>query len=356
MNRKVDAILKKYIDKKFFSGAVCKISVDNQIIYSKSFGYSCVRPQKNKMNENVIFDIASVTKIITSVIILILITQKLINLDDILRNCLKKVKESEILNKKIGEVTIEELLTHNSGILAWYPFYCSKKSYFSTLEEVIGRSELYNGTLYSDLNFMILGEIIKEKTGMTLDKAVEFMIAKPLGLKTLSYTIHDKQHVACTEFGNRIEQNMVKERGLVFDGWRDINNPIWGEVNDGNSFYHFKGQAGHAGIFSNAEDLISISNLFLNRGDWKGEKIIDKEIVKYSMTEIRKSRGLGWQFSDVFPKGLGHSGFTGTSIYIIPNKKMAIVCLTNRLHVDNPQNINSFRKELHETILKSYFE
>ena len=353
MEKEIDEIVSKYMNENYFPGATCIAVKDNEIVFDKCYGFASTEPEKVEMQNDTIFDLASVTKTITTTMILMLATEGKININSSLNNYIKYIFEDEKLSKSIGGITIKQLLTHTSGLISWFPFYTRKDDLYSVLKSIDCKTG-NNEVLYSDLNFILLGETVKAITGLTLKDAVKQYVKEPLKLKTLGYGPVNELNVAATEFGNQIEKEMCKDRGLSFDGWRPDNVPIKGEVNDGNAYYFFKGQSGHAGVFSDKYDLAKLLMLYLNKGEVNGKRLISSDIVNASMTEQCPTRGLGWYFSSMFPYGLGHAGFTGTSVYLVPANKLAVVTLTSRLHEKNPKYINNFRQELHSTIFNYY--
>ncbi|WP_053218545.1 serine hydrolase domain-containing protein [Virgibacillus senegalensis] len=348
---KIDQIFERYLQKKFFSGGVCSISINGQEAFLKAYGKADT--VKNKvMKATTIFDLASITKIFTTTIILHLVTNKKISLSTTLKHCLPITSRHSTL----ANITINQLLSHSSGLKAWHPFYTKlpNNNFFEVLAEIDLIEENRQEVMYSDLNFMLLGEVIKEQTNETLETTIQKMIREPLELSTLTYQPSSHSDIAATEYGNRIEMKMCEDRNLVFDGWRPTHQPISGTVNDGNAFYFFSGESGHAGLFSNIEDLIKLGNLYMKGGVYKGRQLISKELVDYSISQRVHNRGLGWEVNGIFPEGAGHTGFTGTAIWIVPEKQLTVVILTNRLHVEKPKNINPFRKEIVETVLKEF--
>ncbi|MGM8215096.1 serine hydrolase domain-containing protein [Bacillaceae bacterium W0354] len=344
----INTIFNKYYEKNFFTGAVCLVKKDNEAVGQILYGHTNF-DQKTPIKENSVFDLASVSKIITTTIILKLVSDEKIALDSTLGECLPIVKDHSVLSS----ITIKQLLTHSSGLIAWYPFYAElpNDDFFDILNNMpLTHGE--NKTIYSDLNFMLLGEVIKYQTNLSLQQAVEQYIAKPLQMDTLSYgPLSNLDDVVATEFGNQVEMGMCKERHKEFKHFRDQTKPIIGEVNDGNCHYFFKGQSGHAGIFAHAEDVSKLGNLYLKGGFIGDKSYIKQSLIEQSMQKHVEDRGLGWQINDPFPTGCGHTGFTGTSIWLVPEEKLQVVLLTNRLNVDEPKNINPFRREVFTNIL-----
>jgi CubicO group peptidase (beta-lactamase class C family) len=341
------------MNKGYFPGGVCQIVKDGHCLFLRSYGTASTEHDTRGMTYSTLFDIASLTKIVTTTIILRLVTIGKLSLEQTVKQSLSPIAANPILADYFSKVTIQDLLTHRSGLIAWYPFYSGHLNFYDRLRYIVSTTHVSEaGVRYSDLNFMLLGQIIQEATGLTLKQAVHQLIRQPLHMQRMDYGPVDEQDVAATEFGNRTEQRMCLERGLSFDHWRESNKAICGEVNDGNAFYFFQGAAGHAGLFADAEDVSKLGQLYINRGQCNGKHYIDPDLIELSITEQDASRGLGWEFSVIFPEGYGHTGFTGTSLWLVPEKKLTVVTLTNRLHLEEPKNINSFRKELHETILK----
>jgi CubicO group peptidase (beta-lactamase class C family) len=353
LEKNLDPLMELYLKEGFFPGLVCHIVQGDKVLFHKSYGAASTRPVQRNMAPSTNFDIASLTKIVTTTMILRLVTTGKISLYTTLDQCLASVANNPTLPNYFSNTTINMLLTHTSGLPDWYPFYSSHLCFYKCLEQIISSTEPEIGVKYSDLNYMLLGEVIKETTGLSLKRAVDQLVRQPLNLQRMEYgpLQGDNISIAATEFGNRIEQGMCRTRGITFDRWREENRAIRGEVNDGNAFYFFQGEAGHAGLFAHAEDVSSLGQLYVNRGEWNGEILIDPDLIDISITEQAPSRGLGWELSSLFPKGCGHTGFTGTSLWLIPQEKMVVVTLTNRLHQEKPKNINPFRKELHATIL-----
>jgi len=352
MKELIDGILKRYMAADYFPGVVCKVIKEESTIYERAFGYARVKPEPRPVALDTVFDIASLTKIVTATMILILVTEGRLTLEDTVLQHIPEASDYSSLKDRLMAVTLKDLLTHHSGLIAWYPFYSEAGDFLKVMDKISRNSVKVEGVMYSDLNFMLLGKIVERITGKSLDKALKDLIAEPLDIKSISYCPKDYNNIAFTEYGNRIEQRMCSDRSIVYNGWRDTDKPICGEANDGNAFYFFKGIAGHAGIFSDIDGLIKISQLYLKGGEWRGKKLIDSKLVGEAIKEQRQGRGLGWQISPVFPEGCGHSGFTGTSIWLYPAKKAAVVTLTNRLHTESPKTLDIFRRELHESILK----
>jgi len=335
LEKEIDSVVKYYYEKDYFPSAVIKIFDEKNVLYEKSIGDA---------NIDTMFDVASLTKIVTSTIILNLINEEKLYLDSTIGDIFESFAAYEKL-KKIRSVTIEQLLTHRSGLIDWYPFYSEKGSFVEVLNIVVGKYDKVEGTLYSDINFMILGEVIKEITKMDLEDALKNYIKIPLKIENICYKPRRKTNIAPSSMGNIIEEKMCLDRNINFDGWRSNKKELIGEVNDGNSHYFFGGVAGHAGIFADVNSYSEIGKAYLTTQD---------ELLIKSMDDYGEGRGLGWQLSDVYPEGCGHSGFTGTSIWISRRNHIAAVIFTNRLMGDwRNTNLNQFRRDMHNCVLRN---
>ena len=201
---------------------------------------------------------------------------------------------------------------------------------------------------YSDLGFMLLGHAIESITRGSLDAFLQERLYGPLGLETTGFRprptgspaggANFAATFAATSHGNPFEHRMVHDPDFgyriagdpqAWNGWRDYT--LAGEVNDGNAYHAFGGEAGHAGLFSTASELSVLLQLLLNRGEYGGHRYISATVVDTFLTPTGNGQALGWQVPDDLPEGsLYHTEFTGTYVAGIPAQGMAIVLLTNR--------------------------
>lgn len=354
---KIDEVTKKYMENETIPGSVVLVSKNGKIVYLKAFGYAQLFDRDKKMekpllmNENTIFDLASLTKVMgTTQAIMKLCSEKKINVEDKVSKYIKGFEKNGKENIKI-----KDLLTHTSGLTPWQPIYYHSKNPKETLEYIKNmKLEYKTGTerKYSDFSFIILGFIVEKVTGQKLDDYLEKNIYLPLGMKNTKFNPKKKgitKNIAATSNGNPFEERMIKddnfgykvnERFEEFKNWRMYT--LVGEVNDGNSFYANKGVAGHAGLFSNVKDLYILGEVLLNGGIYKGKRIYSKEVIDM-FTSVQSSfgHGYGWEinrgggesgymgrFSDEY--FVGHTGFTGTHIVYDMKNKMQIIILTNK--------------------------
>jgi CubicO group peptidase (beta-lactamase class C family) len=347
-----EAFIKRAIENSYFPGAVVYVEQKGETVYHEGFGYASMFPEMRLMDKDMIFDLASITKIFTTTLVLKLIDEEKIKLQT-------KVNEHiPELGEVAPEVTIEHLLCHTSGFPAWYPFYTQKEDFFTCLTKMKGVTIPDVQVEYSDLNFIILGIIIEKIESATLDHIVIEKLSKPLQMKTIQYRppTFMKHQIVATELGNQIEKQMVRERNLKFERWR--TETIWGEVNDGNSYYYLKGVSGHAGLFANVHDLAKLARIYLQHTNYPGStRYLSSTLINSSYQnhtiELGSGRGLGWHLSDTEREGFGHTGFTGTSLWIVPDKQLIMILLTNRLHNEKPKSITAIRNQFHQLAIKS---
>lgn len=343
MLESLSAYLQQCISERYFSAAVVGIAYRDERC-TKAWGRTKVEGEPAQPSH--LFDLASLSKLFTTAAVLRLIDAGVVSDRTRLLDVLHV--SDPVLSQQLGSITVSALLTHSSGLCAWYPLYTRQgESFEGILRHILESSPLGQGVVYSDLNFMLLGQLISELTHLPLEKAIQAFVFEPLKLKSATYHPEPKQCVA-TEFGNRIEKRMVTERGLEFHGWRSEEHPMIGECNDGNGFYYFKGAAGHAGVFADYADVLTLGSAFLPRKT----TLFSPEMLKRSLYDWGGGRGYGVQFGELYPdEGFGHTGFTGTYLYVNPRRDMIVTLLTNRLHTPNVRSINHIRVEVVNRLL-----
>ncbi|MBU4349810.1 serine hydrolase [bacterium] len=346
----IDQFIQQEIKKNTFPGIVLGIVNDKKILYKKSFGYAQLEPDKIKMKENTIFDLASLTKVVaTTAVIIQLIESGKIDLWDYLRHYYP-----ELPSGQKEEITIFHLLTHTSGFPAIICLWDQGLNYEEKIKRVLDNplEEKVGGkVIYSDLNFILLGDLIWRVTGQRLDKYASQHIFQPLGMKMT--TFNPLKNLPYTKNKDYAATELCK--------WR--NRVMIGEVHDENAF-SFNGVSGHAGLFSTIDDLTKFTQMLLNNGLYQGIRVLSFRSVglmsKDWTPNLDNHRGLGWGliknshssggvlFSE---SAFGHTGFTGTSIWIDPKSKIGVALLTNRVHPTRENTkIISFRPRLHNLI------
>jgi uncharacterized protein YbbC (DUF1343 family) len=253
----------------------------------------------------------------------------------------------EFKNNGKEEITVRQLLTHYSGLQPCLEVSSKWAGYEAALK-MISEEKPFSppGTrfIYSDINFIILGELVRQISGQSLDAYCTENIFKPLGMK-------DTRFKPSPSFRNRIAPTQYQhgKKGEI----------LCGEVHDPTA-YHMGGVAGHAGLFSTADDLAIFAQTLLNGGSTKGLRIlspltVEKMTIPQTPPNKTVLRGLGWDIDspfasnrgELFPVGsYGHTGFTGTSIWIDPVSKTYVILLTNRVHPDGKGDVGSLRSQI----------
>ena len=297
--------------------------------------------------QTALFDVASLTKIATATQILGLIEEGRLSLGGRLADLFEEVRGDAWMNRRCGDITVFQLLTHTSTIPDWFPFYVWQGEDFWMVCKAALRSQPPAvGVVYSDINFMILGKLIEQLRGLPLERCLRTYLAEPLGMADeCLYRPDPNREIVPSCYGDSVEIRMVAERGMSFDGWRPSGQPVAGTVNDCNSHYFFHDVSGHAGVFATARAYERLCQFYMNQ---TGPLYLQaQETQKES-----PGRGLGFQTTALYPHGCGHLGFTGTSIYFSSEYNIGVVAMTNRLFYPEPsgQVVNDFRRSLHEAV------
>ena len=377
----VDSILQSQVDNNNIPGAVIQIKKGSQVVYKKAFGFAQKYGYGNQllahpeiMTTEYLFDIASLTKVVgTTTSIMLLVDRGLIRVDD---PAGKYIAAFNTPDKR--QITIRNLLTHTAGLCEWYPLFyraSNKQETYQLVGQLPLKYPVGKQRQYSDLGFIILGEIIETVSGLPLDQFMVKNIFLPLGMNHTTYNplaAGRFTKIAATSQGNPYEKRMVHDSSLGFvfkeidpeqwNGWRTY--ALRGEVNDGNAWYANGGVSGHAGLFSNVDDLQKLVDMLINKGKAGSKQFISERTIDLFLTEDDFKNGLGWMmdnensFMKNGPAGtFGHTGFTGTSIVVVPSKNISAILLINRqnmglLKTQEYYNTNPIREQVFNAVLK----
>lgn len=268
------------------------------------------------------FDLASLTKVLSTLpAVLNLISQGEISLDDTLGRFFSNAGWFQ--TPSLADVTVRQLLTHSSGLPAWRPIFATVSQRQTALANVL-QSRLKHSPgsyVYSDLGFMLLGALIERISGNRQDVFVQEHLYNPLGLATLQYGPLINRPIAATEDC----------------GWRNVL--LEGVVHDENA-YVMEGVAGHAGLFGTVADIARFAQMYLRQDTGLGDPDLLDFAIREQVTTTDTRRGLGWQLKSPiscageFASGssFGHTGFTGTSLWLDPEQGWFAVLLSNRVH------------------------
>jgi len=345
-----------------FHGAVAAVGGVDGIFAVRAYGLAVSEPEQISMRAGTLFDLASLTKVIaTTPAVLQLVEQGKFVLETPVSQIIPDFRDER--------VTIRHLLTHTSGLAAWKPLYINYQDWNGYLEGIAASGlEFDPGTRvgYSDLGFILLGEVIRRTSGLGLrDYCLEHLFT-PLGMQETDWVPRTPRHrIAATERGNRTEMAQCGPAAGSFADWR--TGMIWGEANDGNAYYGLGGVASHAGLFSTVSDIALYAQAWL---------IETTPLLSFRMTllatrnltsGLNQSRGLGWQkpptqpfpneppsCGDLMsPSAFGHAGSTGTSLWIDPEQDLFVILLTNRGQTFNESEFNRVRPAFHNAIVAS---
>lgn len=331
----IDSVLEDYRNRVYFPDAVCQVFDTRGVCYSRAFGNA---------DTGKWFDLASVSKLICTVMLLLAIEEGYLALEDLVLDQLPEA--GSVTREYLSDITVARLMTHTAGLPAWYPFYANGRPFLTALEHVLADTDrIPDKCVYSDLGFMLLGMIFERTVGISLPEGLERYIKEPLDIRDMAYGPVDAELAMPSSMGNQIEHKMCAERGLSFSKWRPDGVAIRGTCNDGNAFYYFGGVSGHAGIFSTARALSKLGKFLLTT---------ERPIFIRAMEENVCGRGIGFDKSDVFPDGCGHKGFTGTSLWVSRQRGLGAVILTNKFYCcdGTPGDSDEFRRAVHYGLLE----
>jgi CubicO group peptidase (beta-lactamase class C family) len=359
----VDEIINNAVSAHDFPSAVLVIGNSKEVIYQNAYGRLTYDEDAQAASFNTIYDLASVTKVIaTTSAIMKLYDEGKIDLNASVASYIPQFA----VNGK-GDITVTNLLLHNSGLTAWTPFY----QLYSTPEEV--RNAIYTcskeyqtgtQTIYSDYNAVLLGDIVEKITGQKLDKYCKENIFNPLGMTDTDFLIHTSQdfRIAPTEYDTY---------------WR--NQLLIGYVHDETAAM-LEGIAGNAGLFSTGPELFKFMQMMMNKGRYIDarrvpaknvfqvmfkEETVDLFTTKVTGLGYSNSRALGWDTKPEATKypppcgykfsqsSFGHTGYTGTSVWADKDKDLIIVLLTNRVYPKRGnEEIRNVRPKVHDEVCK----
>ena len=342
--QRADTLISRAITDGDTPGAVLLVTRHGKMVHRKAFGHAQLVPEKKAMTAETIFDLASLTKpIATATSIMILVERGQIRLLDPVSRFIPGFESWE--DSASGEKTtirLWHLLTHSSGLPPYAPVKELAEKYGAPnpdslmvhIGQVKRESEPGKKFRYSCLNFITLQKVLEKVTGEGLDSFSQKNIFQPLGMRNTTY----RPDVSCAATE-------------VIDG-----KPLDGTVHDPLARVMMACVSGNAGLFSNADDIAIFAQMMLNGGVYNGVRILSPLTVK-AMTNVPRKvselgRALGWDVEsayssnggDLFPYGsYGHTGYTGTSLWIDPNTQTAVILLTNRVHPDDSASVVRLR-------------
>ncbi len=354
---RVQNVVARAIESGTAPGAVVLVARRGKVVLERAFGRMTYDQDAAKVTSDTLYDIASLTKVVvTTTLVMIFHERELLDLESPVSRYVPEFK-----GEGKDRVLVKDLLAHTGGLLWWTDLFRkfegktreeSKRGYLSTIYEMpldyLPRSKM----VYSDLGILLLGEILERVTGKDLEDLAKEEILGPLGMDDATYRppASLRPRIAPTEI----------------DPWR--GRLVHGEVHDENAF-GLGGVAPHAGLFSTGRCLGAFAQMMLNGGAYGGRRLLKPETIALFTRRANlvsgSSRALGWDTpSEPSSAGAlfsassyGHTGFTGTSLWIDPERELFAILLTNRVHPtrENPK-IAELRPAFHDAVQKAMKE
>lgn len=370
----VRALMREALEDEVFPGAVLLVGRDGRVLIHEAFGKRSVKSDDDQatpaaMSPHTVFDVAALTMpVVTTSCMMRLLEAGKISLQD---RVARYVQSFGVWGK--NDITIEHLLAHTSGLPAWLPLFeelvelnsrnrlglltsrAAKEHVYKSLNSVELKHKPGTTRVFSDVGFILLGQLIELLTGLPLDKAAFKLLFQPLGLSSSSF----------------VDLSLIRRRGIhpvpeliapTEDcAWR--KRVLCGEVHDDNA-WAMGGVAGHCGLFSAAPDLHRVSTVLLDayhgrssfvrretlRQFWQGVRLSETEVAVLGWDSPSKDNGLAE--SKLSPNARGGCGFTGCSLWIEPDLGLDIILLSNRVHPSrNNKKLQAFRPRLHDAVL-----
>jgi CubicO group peptidase (beta-lactamase class C family) len=355
---RLDHVLDSALARGEFPGAVVLVGRKDKVVYRKAFGLSELVPERKEMTADLIFDLASLTKpVATATSIMILVDRGELSLREKVKDYVPEFAPWTDAEGRPGEdARLWHLLTHTSGLPPYAdPDLAAEElgrpattaalaAYIARLPKTDPPGAAFH---YSCLGYITLARIVQKVTGQTLARFAADNIFRPLGMKHTFFQLPAKLRPRCVPT-------------LVVEG-----KPLQGTVHDPLAALQ-GGVSGNAGLFSTADDLAIFARMILGRGTFRKKRILGPLTVD-RMTEIypgapAAGRGLGWDLAspyasnggDLFGRAsFGHTGYTGTSIWIDPRTQTYVIFLTNRIHPDDHGDIAAIRSRVANLVAAS---
>lgn len=338
--------------KKQLSGVLAEAGIPGTVASwgssagpTSSLAYGVIQEDGPAVETSTRFDLASLTKVVATLPALLrLISDGELGLDRPLSLYFSNAGSGQ--TPSLADVTVRELLAHNAGLPAFSRVHTVTRDRLvalaGTLQTALDRPP-GSGAVYSDVGFMLLGALVERVSGQRLDRFAQEHVFRPLGMDQTHFNPLDKQ------------PEPAAYAATEYCGWR--NRLLQGEVHDENCFA-WEGVSGHAGLFGTAHDLALYCRAWLQHDERLGRPELLLETQRlHATTAGGEQRGLGWVLAPAGfaagRAGYGHTGFTGTSLWLDPTADRFAVLLTNRVHPHRQRisNMNQVRASYHELVL-----
>lgn len=342
--------LQQAVERGAVPGAVALVNVQGQTVCHTAVGHSSLIPKEKNIKKDQIFDLASLTKVVaTTTAVLILWDEGKLQLDDPVSKYLPELDRPDK-----NTITLRHCLTHTTGLPPFRKYYDKLQGREAYLKAIAAEPLQYKtGTerQYSDLGFILLGLVVEKVSGQPLDEFTRERIFKPLKMKQTRYL----------PTGSLKNGSPSRYASTEKCPWR--KRVMTGVVHDENA-YALGGVSGHAGLFSTAADLERFGRMLLGHGEYDGARILSPEAVAQLNTcqapAVAPQAGLGWLLKTdkesiagflSSPRSFGHTGFTGTSLWVDPENQVVAILLTNAIHPSREKaSSGSVRLEFHRIV------
>jgi uncharacterized protein YbbC (DUF1343 family)/CubicO group peptidase (beta-lactamase class C family) len=346
----IEPLVRTAIAENKLPGAVVLVGRGDRVLYQKAIGHRSLVPTEEPMTLDTVFDLASLTKVVaTTTSVMLLVEQGRIRLSDRVASF---IPGFERYGK--ADITVRHLLTHVSGLrpdVDLNEMWVGSEAAIALAIDEVPTSRPGERFVYSDINFFLLGDIIRRVSGQPLDRFAHERIFEPLGMKDTMFTPPASlapriaPTESCTRYGWPCQgSDMAMLRGVVHDP----------------TARRMGGVAGHAGLFSTAADLAIFCRMLLHGGTHLSARVLSplavEKMTSPATPELEvNTRGLGWDIDSAYssnrgellPIGsFGHTGFTGTSIWIDPATELFVIFLSNRVHPDGKGDVTPLRAKI----------
>lgn len=328
----IDAAVLGAIAESKMPGCVVVLGRKDTVLFARAYGSRALEPMREPTTIDTVYDLASLTKpIATGMSVMVLVDEGRIALDD---PASKYIPELALPGK--DAITVRQLLTHTSGLAVETPYADYSLGSDEAIRKIASfprKSAPGAEYRYSDIGFIVLGELVRRVSGESLDVFARERIFRPLGMHETGFLPPEEQkaRAALTE-----AREGVWMRGVVHDP----------------RAYLLGGVSGHAGLFSTAQDLATFAQTILGEGEHGGQRVLSAKAVRAMLARHDVPggiRALGWDVKSAYssnrgeslsPRAVGHGGYTGTSLWIDPDKDLFVLFLSNRVHPDGKGAIN----------------
>jgi len=342
----LETLVEHSIADGVFPSASIAVIHKGTVVFHKAFGRLTYSRNSSPVDTSAVYDLASLTKPLVTTAIIMQLTEK----DSLDINAPVSRYIPGFARNGKENVTIKNLLLHNSGLIAHRFFITTCRTPEEVMQAIYNEKLLSSpgaSTSYSDLGFITLGKVIEQVTGKNLEDNFHARFSQPLAMKSTLFNPSSSLRPGIPPTEEDTRWTIRKPRPLV----HDHNAALLGGI------------AGHAGLFSTTGDLAVFATMLMQEGEYNGVRYFKPSTLRKFTERYPGSRALGWDLrsldgrsssGDYFsPDSYGHLGYTGTSIWIDPRKDLAVIALTNRVHPTSENiKIRKFRPLLHNTVIE----